>query len=280
MLNIPVLSLIHEFAGYVMPAELFVENALISQSIVVPAKIVKDSIMQRLSDIQKSQVSHKVLVRPQGKLPFIPPLYGCDLDKTALLDKIGIAQHSDYKIVVGAGSIDIRKGVDLFISMAKYIKKYYKGKCKFVWVGDGLKDDDYKYSFWLKREVELFQLENNFIFLEHQHNLDEIFAIADIYCLTSRMDPFPNIAIDALQANLPIACFREASGTVEFLEKYNADSIVVDYLDTNQLAIEISEYLSRDDCRSHINAKLVNDHLCFDSYINFLIQQIDHISSS
>lgn len=59
------------------------------------------------------------------------------------------------------------------------------------------------------------------------------------------MDPFPNVAIDALEANLPIACFKDATGTVEFLEKYNADAIIADYLDIAQISFGMVNYLNK-----------------------------------
>ncbi|AJI47614.1 glycosyltransferase [Francisella philomiragia] len=275
-LRIPALSLIHEFTGYRVSSEITLKTIEIADRVILPAKIVQDSLTDYLKDVEIiSNIPKNILIYPQGKLPFIPKTYG-DADNVGqILQKIDIRNKDEYKIIVGAGSIDIRKGIDLFISIARYTKQNYKGKCKFVWVGDGLRESDYAYSYWLQREIKIFDLSNDFIFLEHQQSLDTIFSIADIYCLTSRMDPFPNIAIDALEANLPIACFKDASGTVEFLEKYNAESIIVDYLDTYQLGHEIANYLTKITNKTNINAKLVKEYLDFDKYINFLLEKID-----
>jgi glycosyltransferase involved in cell wall biosynthesis len=49
----------------------------------------------------------------------------------------------------------------------------------FVWVGSGLKESDCSFSFLLKREVKSLGLEDDFVFLGHQQNLDSILSIAD-----------------------------------------------------------------------------------------------------
>lgn len=275
-LRIPALSLIHEFTGYRVPSGIMRDNIIAADRVILPAKIVQDSLTDYLKDVEIiSNFPKNISIYPQGKLPFIPKTYGDSDSVSQILQKIDIRNKDEYKIIVGAGSIDIRKGVDLFISIARYTKQNYKGKCKFVWVGDGLRESDYAYSYWLQREIKIFDLGDDFIFLEHQQSLDTIFSIADIYCLTSRMDPFPNIAIDALEANLPIACFKDASGTVEFLEKYNAESIIVDYLDTYQLGHEIANYLTKNTNKTNINAELVKEYLDFDKYIKFLLEKVD-----
>ncbi|MEY8673117.1 rhamnan synthesis F family protein [Francisella philomiragia] len=275
-LKIPTLSLIHEFTGYVVPASVMRDTLVAADRVVIPAKIIEKSILDYLRTQEViSTKPNNILIQPQGKLPYIPQTYGESDNKYQVLDKIGVHDSQNCKIIVGAGSIDIRKGVDLFISLARYIKKYYKGKCKFVWVGDGLKNNDYAYSFWLEREIALYELEEDFVFLKHQQSLDVVFSVADMYCLTSRMDPFPNIGIDALEADLPIACFGDATGTVEFLEKYKANYIVADYLDTHHLGLKVAKYLSEKAVSTNVNSSLVKDYLSFDRYIDFLLNVID-----
>lgn len=275
-LKIPTLSLIHEFAGYVEPGYTTVRNILAADRVIIPANIIQDSISEQLNKICGIKtIPFNISVKPQGKLKFIPTIYGDTDSPEQVLEKIGVHNQGDYRIIVAAGSINIRKGIDLFISTARYIKKISKQKYKFVWVGDGLKDDDYFYSYWLKREINQFGLDEDFTFLNHQKNLDTIFSIADIYCLTSRMDPFPNIAIDALEANLLIACFNDASGTVEFLKKYSADAVYADYLDTKQYAEKIVGYLENNNTKSNTNSNLVEKYLNFDSYIDFIDRELE-----
>ncbi|QLE78811.1 glycosyltransferase [Francisella sp. Scap27] len=275
-LRLPTLSLIHEFAGYVESAKIMLDTIIEADRVIVPANIIKESIMDQLAKAAMIfNEPSNIVVQPQGKLSFIPNTYGSPDTVEQILKKIGLSNKGDYKIIVAAGSVHIRKGVDLFIYLSRYIKNYYDGKCKFVWVGDGLKDYDCSFSFLLKREVKTLGLEDDFVFLGHQQNLDGILSIADVFCLTSRMDPFPNVVVDALEADVPIACFDRASGSVEFLEKHNAEAIIVDYLDTHQLGFEIAEYLKKPAKTNNLNSAIVKKHLDFDKYIDFIIEQVE-----
>lgn len=275
-LRLPTLSLIHEFAGYVESAKIMLDTIIEADRVIVPAEIIKDSIMDQLAKAAMIfNEPSNLVIQPQGKLPFIPNMYGNSDSAEQILKKIGVEDRNDYKIIVAAGSVHIRKGIDLFIYLSRYIKKYYDGKCKFVWVGDGLKESGCSFSFLLKREVKVLGLEDDFIFLGHQQNLDSILSIADVFCLTSRMDPFPNVVVDALEADVPIACFKDASGSVEFLEKHNADSIIVDYLDTHQLGFEIAEHFKKPNSSKSINSEIVEKHLDFDKYVDFIVEQIE-----
>ncbi|QUE30949.1 rhamnan synthesis F family protein [Francisella philomiragia] len=275
-LKLPTLSLIHEFAGYVESAKIMLDTIIEADRVIVPAEIIKASIMEQLAKAAMIfNEPSNIVIQPQGKLPYIPSSYGSPDSVEQILKKIDVQDRNDYKIIVAAGSVHIRKGVDLFIYLSKYIKKYYDGKCKFVWVGSGLKESDCSFSFLLKREVKSLGLEDDFVFLGHQQNLDSILSIADMFCLTSRMDPFPNVVVDALEANVPVACFRGASGSVEFLEKHNAKAIIVDYLDTHQLGYEIAKYLKKATVVDTHNSEIVKQHLDFGKYVDFLIEQID-----
>lgn len=214
---------------------------------------------------------NNIHIIPQGKLPYIPETYGDDESPDDLYKKLKIDRSDNVKIIVASGWVQIRKGVDLFVATARYIKKMYGGKCKFVWVGEGFNpDDDLAYSIYLEREIEFSGLGDDFIFLEHQKNLDAIFSIADVFCLSSRMDPFPNVVIDALSHDLHIACFDNASGSAEFLEKHNASSTIVDFVDTHAMAEGIVEYMNRGEKPNGRNRQIVKEHLDFDRYVDAL----------
>ena len=45
-------------------------------------------------------------------------------------------------------------------------------------------------------------------FLGEVNSLEPVYAMADIFLLSSRLDPFPNVAIDAMLAGLPVVCFE------------------------------------------------------------------------
>lgn len=277
---LPTVSLIHEFSEYTRPIGKMTNTLKFASEVITPANIIKMSLLDELEKLTgiTNEVNH-ISQFPQGKLPFLPDSYGDDDTSEKLLKTFGIKTKSDTKIIVGSGYVQIRKGIDLFLYIARYIKQKYKGDCKFVWVGDGFNPEvDMAYSVWLKREIKYLGLENDMFFLEHQKSLDNIFKIADIFCLTSRMDPFPNVVIDAMEHNLPIACFKEASGSVEFLEQHNGECIIANFLDTHEMAEKIVEYFQSNKPKNNTNAELVKNKLDFDEYIDSINNLINRAS--
>lgn len=271
-LNIPIVFLIHEFAEYMRPFGTMIDVILHADYVVTPAKIIQDSMLKELKRFTGQKVKpSNISIYPQGKLPFIPDSYGENDSVRALYKKMKIDDPTKVKIIVGSGFVQIRKGVDLFISVARYIKKIYGSQCKFVWVGDGFNpDNDLAFSVYLEREIQFSGLEDDFIFLEHQKNLDTIFSIADVFCMSSRMDPFPNVVIDALNHDLHIACFEHASGSADFLKMHDANASIVEFVDTYSMAESISSYLRADDTKKGINKRIVKDHLDFNKYVDYL----------
>jgi hypothetical protein len=269
-LKIPTVSLVHEFSDYTRPVGKMVDTLYHATRVITPASIITKSILEELNSHSSidTPVSHITQI-PQGKLPFLPNLHGSISSRQEIYEMLNIEANSEVKILVGAGYVQIRKGVDVFLSVARYVKQKYEGNVKFIWVGDGYNPvNDYSCSIWLQRDLKVYELVNDFIFLKHQKSLDTVFEIADIFCLTSRMDPFPNVAIDAMEFDLPIACFEDASGTEEFLKNNNADYLTAKYLDAHDMADQIVAYLDKHNAKSKINSEIVANVLDFGKYIH------------
>ena len=267
---LPTVCLVHEFSNYTLPAGKMINTLIHATEVITPARIITNSMLEELKRFSGIETLPKHISQlPQGKLPFLPNKISEEETAEELYKKLKISNQDNTKIIVGCGTVCVKKGVDLFLSVARYIKQNYKGDCKFIWVGDGYNPfDDALYSVYLERDIQLYGLRDDFIFLKYQKSLDTIFKIADVFCLTSRMDPFPNVAVDAMEANLPIACFRDASGTGKFLQEHNAHYLLADYLDSYQLAEKIVAYFKSGAVKQSVNAQLVKEKLSFDHYIN------------
>jgi len=271
-ISIPSLVLVHEFADYTRPLGRMSKTVFNAEKLIVPANIIKQSILSELKE-EFAIVNEplNVEIMPQGKLPVLSDDHGNDESVSELLDKLGVTDKDHTKIIVASGYVQIRKGTDLFIQLAKKVKDKINAPAKFVWVGGGYDPiNDTEYSTWLKRELDISHLDDDFIFLDHQKNLDNIFSIADLFCLTSRLDPFPNVVIDALSHDLPVACFDNATGSSEFLEQTQAVYITAPYLDVDILSERIVKYFSDDKISKGLNKQIVNDFLDFKAYVNHL----------
>jgi len=143
-------------------------------------------------------------------------------------------------VVMGAGAVQPRKGVDLFVAAAQRLRRALpQAPLLFLWVGDGFDPElDYAASIWIADQIQRSGLSDCLHIVEASAAYRSCLRRADLFWLTSRLDPMPNVAIDALLCGTPVLCFAEASGTATWLQSDPAigASCVANYLDTEHLA--------------------------------------------
>ncbi len=179
-------------------------------------------------------------------------------------------------VVIGCGTIELRKGVDLFISVAAALQKRLPShRFRFVWVGKGMDDIC---SRFLTAQVNCSGLQNTVTFLGEVNSLEPVYAMADIFLLSSRLDPFPNVAIDAMLAGLPVVCFSNGSGVAEILSnRADLKSLVVPYADAASAA-EVIEQLSTDDC-FYQAAKMATRDLAVSTFdMDRYVARLEHVA--
>ena len=164
--DLPSVALIHEFAEYTLPAGRM--SALIEQvdRVITPASLIRDSVQAELL-ATLSSVANNIMVRPQGTLPRLPA-HGAaaDLTRGEIMSLIGADAGTPVKIVLGAGWVQMRKGVDLFVQTAAALRRLRGDDVRFVWVGDGYHPkSDLNYSAWVADMVRRLELERHVFFL-------------------------------------------------------------------------------------------------------------------
>jgi glycosyltransferase involved in cell wall biosynthesis len=118
-------------------------------------------------------------------------------------------------VLMGCGSIQERKGFDIFCSTMEILATEYKlNNLFFLWIGDAPDGSAQKF-----KESVLSRLEELGI-RERLHITGEVYPpqdyqrLADVYLMTSRDDPFPLTTLEALYLGLPVVYF-EVGGTPE-----------------------------------------------------------------
>ena len=92
----------------------------------------------------------------------------------------------------------------------------------------------------LAEQAQRSGLEDRFEMLPATPNLGDVYATADAFFLSSRLDPLPNVAIDASCEGLPVICFEKPSGFAELLSSNLATRpLVVPYMDVCSAAQQI-----------------------------------------
>jgi glycosyltransferase involved in cell wall biosynthesis len=174
-------------------------------------------------------------------------------------EELGIKKNEI--LVCGSGTVDLRKGADLFVQVAyKVIQK--KEHIKFLWLGQFTDP-------WLKEVVKYDLLKlgvsEKVCFIGGRENSLDYFAASDIFLMTSREDTFPLVNIENALIGNPIICFDKSGGSIELVG--DEGGIVVPYLNIDRMSSAIIELAENAEMR-----KRMGDFLKKKSLQNYLTE--------
>jgi glycosyltransferase involved in cell wall biosynthesis len=255
--GVPVVALVHEFSAYAKPAGTLQPLYERAAEIVFSAEIVR-----RSSEIDYPflRLRHTHLLRqgptevPRSRVPADDPKK-TEAEKRRIRSRLRPEGAKDDIVVVGIGFVDWRKGVDLFIAAATAIlAREPQLPVRFIWVGEGYRvGDAVDVSCYLSEQVTRSRLGNRLEFMDAVEDVESIYKEADIFFLSSRLDPLPNVAIDAVLRGIPVVCFAEASGMAEILaSNIETRELVVPHLDVGAAAALIGSLAADGDKRRRI----------------------------
>jgi len=236
---IPTISLIHEFSTYSRPRGILLEAILWSNELIFSASMTHENAVIDYPELE----NHPFHIIPQGHCAF--PIVESDAASLAKEDTRVIKAlrpeglPADTVVVLGVGSVEIRKGVDLFINCAASVVQSCRDKnFRFVWIGNGYDPDvDMQYSIYLAEQIHRAGLQDHIFILEETSSIEAAYKAANILLLSSRMDPLPNVAIDAMIFKLPLVCFENSTGIADILIANGlGEECVVPYMDTVKMA--------------------------------------------
>jgi len=153
--------------------------------------------------------------------------------------------------VFGSGTMDWRKGIDVFIQAAYYLNKLNPFmEFEFSWIGGNKDSVDYEKAVY---DIKKLGIQHRVKLIPSCPNPWDYLVEADLFLLTSREDPFPLICLEAAALGKPIMCFKNTGGMVEFVNAENG--WLIDYLDTPQLTDTLSHILNDDRFKQKLAAK-------------------------
>ncbi len=161
-----------------------------------------------------------------------------EADGTDRLRRLGIPPGA--RIVMGSGTIDWRKGPELFVQLAAEVRRRSSDPVHFVWVGGETEGPD-----WERVRTVLDRTG-----IDHVHFVGTTpdpfgwFALADVFVLTSHEDPFPLVCLEHSLMRHPVVTYRNG-GAVELLEAAGPEAArgVVDHLDVAGMAAAVLDLL-------------------------------------
>jgi hypothetical protein len=215
---IPSLALLHEFPAYTRPLQASTEVFLWADATVFSCALTRNDTLA----VGAPGGDPPLQVLPQGRC--IPPT----TDHSTTPDPGDAWQIPELarwqrahggaspQLILGAGAVQPRKGVDLFIAVAAALR--VQPDRLFVWIGSGYDPEhDLQCSAWLQDQIRRSGLEHRLLMLPASPAYGALIQGCVAFLLTSRLDPLPNVAIDALAAGRPVLAFERASGIAELL---------------------------------------------------------------
>ncbi len=206
--GIPVVSLVHEMASSYTESDFHLINAA-SQLIVFPCEAVAQAAQDKVP-----LSPAKIRVYPQGLLRSD---FGNRVERQtarqALRAELGLMEGS--RIVLGCGTLDMRKGIDHFAAIGReYLRRHPGSNVYFVWMGDG-PTWTHSVLHYVKLDLERSGAAENVKFIGERIEVEQYFMGADVFLLSSRVDPFPCVVHEAMAAGLPVVTFDGSGGAAE-----------------------------------------------------------------
>jgi len=199
---------------------------------------------------QTINLSHKIAVPSNAVRQNLLNSFNCSTDKIdflnyyippVLMSQSPLIQTKGKKevlVIGGCGTLDWRKGIDIFIMAAISLKYLGYGQLfKFIWKGALKNSIQYEECIY---DIRKAHIEDRFEFLNADNNVADFYKEIDLLFLSSREDPFPLSVLEAASFSKPVICFKDAGGATEFIQM-DAGS-VVSYMNISEIVEELLEY--------------------------------------
>ncbi len=274
--GIPSIALIHEMPTLIREEGLGEHLRLAHQHaamVIYPHESVQSAIRAAFPDLPNW---HRVRVMAQGleaANPFRNDRHDVRHDVRRQLE-IG----PDRPLVLAIGTGDRRKGIDLFLDAALAIERTVPPDAApcLLWIGP-LNDRDL--SDWQSRhDGRALQSIRCLRWLDYQAETMLFHAAADLFALSSREDPFPYVALESLNAGVPLLAFAGSGGGSDLAGQGGGRTVMT--RTGEALAEAMLDYIANPAQREQDGRRgmaTVDSRYRFDTYADQLLQLADDV---
>jgi glycosyltransferase involved in cell wall biosynthesis len=262
-LGIRTVALVHELPRILREKRLesAARDAIGSADCVVFAS---DFVRDKLAGaFQFNTSDRRFVIRPQGSYKQITD---APAEAAAFREELGLGPAD--KLVLGVGYADLRKGFDLFLQTWSLVRQNHPN-VHFCWAGgidSGLLE-------WLGPEIKQAEATGRFHLAGFRRDMQALYSASSVYALTSREDPFPTVALEALSVGVPVVAFEESGGIPGLLAEERIGA-VVPYCDLPAMARAIEQIIRKPPSKSDRGrmADLIEAKFSFPEYVRDLLR--------
>jgi glycosyltransferase involved in cell wall biosynthesis len=241
-LNCPVICHVHELEQVIRVNSNHASLDLVKRcasSYVAVSHAVKDNLIANHGIAgDKVQVVHGFIPTDENNLSESPDSH------LTVRRELGIPAHA--RLVCACGSIEPRKGTDLFVKVAHRVEEIYKtAPVHFIWVGGRPEQ-----ASAMRKQLKSRGQQNVIHFIGHRNDVAPYFDASDVFLLPSREDPFPLVMMEAALRKRAVVCFDKSGGAPEFVEQ--DAGFVVPGFDVNEMARRTIDLLTSDELRNRM----------------------------
>ncbi len=149
------------------------------------------------------------------------------VDQASVRKRLGISAQA--VVVGGCGNAEWRKGVDLFLLIARQLLNA-RPDVHFVWVGIPEVGEETRR---LQYDLARMNIGDRVHLVPPGGDYLDYVACFDLFTLTSREDPYPLVILEAGLNHNPVLCFEESGGSPDFVG--TDTGCLVPYLDLSAM---------------------------------------------
>lgn len=232
-LGFQVISLVHEMPTLIASEGLDSRLRMMhefSDAVVYPHESVAAANHQAFADLSANAREHCI---PQGLVRRNPHRNDVAGMRSRVRHDLGL--RAECPVILGVGSGSHRKGFYRFLACASRINQR-EPRVAFIWIGPADADllAQWKSSDGYNDTVASMVKLPGFV-----ENTAPYHAAADLFFLASREDPFPFVALESLDAGVPIIAYRGSGGGADLAATISgavidddvaADRVLLDWL--------------------------------------------------
>ena len=164
---------------------------------------------------------------------------------TCIYDK----EYNDYdinsKIILSAGNMYNVKGFDMAVEVGKIVFEKHPD-WKWHLYGDGVELNK------IRSKIKNYKLDKNIVIKSRTKQIERAYRESSIYVLTSRMESFGLVLLEAQSNNLPVVSFDIPSGPSEIIEN-NINGFLIEPFNINDMAQKICILIEDEEKRKYFS---------------------------